>query len=143
MCELEETDDDLCDHYEGAVLISNWALSRIGAFRARLEMKAVEAHGFIYRLEKEMTNLLNKTFGFCGWSSEIVDCVCFRVQESDSFLCSVKLRVILRDGSKALGKGSSASRYSTLPMRKIQALKRKAFFNALKDTMNRFVERAT
>lgn len=122
--ENENSDEDLEPE-----ILTPWAKIKIGTFQARLEkvlqkreMKGLGKYGISSVSSALLINMVNESFGFNGWSSQILQC---RIdtqdfdEEKETFSMSqtADVRITLQDGTvvEAMGHGEARN----LPLKHI------------------------
>lgn len=114
---FEESDeeDEVITHH-----VSTWAKVKIGTIQSRLEVikerqdrrnPRIRNKQILLRL---LVSLTNEIFGFNGWSSKILDCLCLTEdfnQESKTYSIQhkVMLRITLQDGTSIEAEGTGIS----------------------------------
>lgn len=143
---LFEDEDDVSDGDE-RVILTRWAMAKIGTFQCRLEdvLRAREQSGQkMFLLSSvstaELLRIANEAFGFNGWSSQILTCD----PEEENFdqeksVYSMKqvatVRVILQDGVFIDAQGIGES--SNMPQKHIclSNCKKMAITNGLRNAL--------
>lgn len=122
-------EDEKEEKEAGAFIATEWGLKKIGTLQSRLESLESKRGGrrffgvkFEYSsfLSHILINLANETFGYDGWSSEILECIlvnasCHQATENSEARHSVhfmsRVRVTLQDGTvcDGMGKGEATN----------------------------------
>lgn len=97
--------------------VSKWAMAKIGTFQARLEAlnrdRDQRVRNRRHKPRLQMVKIIqaaNLSFGFNGWSSQIVSCQvvekAFDEENSSNSLSQrAEIRITLRDGTELFGSG--------------------------------------
>ncbi|OBA21417.1 dsRNA-binding domain-like protein, partial [Metschnikowia bicuspidata var. bicuspidata NRRL YB-4993] len=117
---FEETSD--CESGPEPHFLSPWAKTKIGTFQARLELvlrkrelRGVGKYGISSVSSALLINMVNESFGFNGWLSQILDCHIASQNFDDekneySMVQTATVRIVLDDGTEVEAKGNGEVR---------------------------------